>query len=247
LPGIYQKLTLYLPWEAGHRGEFAQNFLLQVYFTFVQSAAMVALLGLSSGVAIAFQANLGLSLVGTHEQLGHLLVAFIFREIAPFAARLILIARSITAIAADLATIKVQQEVEALEMMGISVYHYLIAPRLAACTVSLFCMAALFWGTALFGGWIGANIGAPYPFGPYLTSVAQAIRPIDLPFFVLKSAAIGFLIARIACARGLSLHNAPFEVPIVTNRAVVDALTATIGVQLALSAAQYMLLGGTFL
>lgn len=233
----------YLPWEAGHRREFVRNFLLQVYFTYVQSALMVSFLGLASGVAIAFQANMGLALFGTNNQLGKLLVFIIFRELTPLAASLLLIARSVTAMAAEMATIKVQQEVEALQIMGISVYHYLLAPRVASGMVSLFCMAVTFWAFAMGGGYLGANFDADFPMDHYLTSISQALRPADFLLFAMKTLIIGAVVTRVACSRGLSLVNAPFEVPIVTNRAVVDSLTWALGIHVTLSIGYYIIFG----
>lgn len=236
-------LLSYLPWRAGHRREFVRNFLLQVYFTFVQSWPMVMILGVGSGLAIAFQANMGLAFLGSDNQLGKLLVFIVFRELTPLAASLLLIARSVTAMAAELATIKVQQEVEALQVMGISVYHYLLAPRVAGGVVSLFCMAVAFWACALVGGYLGANFGADYPVDHYLTSIARSLKPADFLVFALKTFIVGGVVTRIACARGLSLVNAPFEVPIVTNRAVVDSLTAALAIHLSLSVAYYVMFG----
>lgn len=204
---------------------------------------MMAVLGLVSGMAIAFQTHFGLALLGNDNQLGKVLVFLVLRELTPLAASLILIARSVTAIAAEMATIKVQQEIEALHIMGISVYHYLLAPRIAAGMVSLFCMATTFWAFALLGGWIGANYGSYFPPSQYLTSIAQAIRPLDLPFFLLKTGLVGGICSFVACKRGLSLQAAPFEVPIVTNRAVVDALTMAIAAEGVLTAAYYVVFG----
>jgi phospholipid/cholesterol/gamma-HCH transport system permease protein len=240
---MYARLTHYLPWEAGHRREFFRNFLLQIYYTFIQSVMMLAILGLVSGVAISFQTNVGLALLGNNDQLGKVLVFIVFREFTPLATSLILIARSVTAIASEMATIKVQQEVEALTIMGINVYHYLLAPRIAAGMVSLFCMAAAFWGFALWGGWIGANLYGNFPVSQYLTSIAQSLRSADFPFFVVKTSLIGGIVTHIACNRGLSLSGAPFEVPIVTNRAVVDSLTVAMAVHGVLTATYYIVFG----
>ncbi len=243
MTALVRKLSLYFPWESGHRREFFRNFLLQTYFTFVQSIMMVSFLGLFSGITIAFQMNFGLALLGNNNQLGKILVFIVFREFTPLATSLILIARSVTAIASEMATIKVQQEIEALEVMGVNVFHYLLAPRIAAGAVSLFCMAMTFWIFALGGGWIGANYNDYFPLNQYFTSIAQAIRPADFPFFIVKTSVIGAIVTHIACKRGLSLQAAPFEVPIVTNRAVVDSLTIAMGIQFVISASYYVLFG----
>ena len=169
----------------------------------------------------------------------------LFRELTPIACSIILIARSATAMAAELATIKVQQEIEALHVMGISVYHYLLAPRIVASMISLFCMAVIFWMFSIAGGWLGVNYDGHMPIDQFLNSIALSIRPGDLLFFALKALTLGGAVAYIACSRGLSLKNAPFEVPIVTNKAVVDALTAAISINLAFSVLFYLVHGIT--
>ena len=238
-------MLFYLPWRVGHRSEFLKNFLLQVYFTFVQSTYMLMFLGFCAGVTVSFQSNMGLSLLGGDSQVGRILVFVLFRELTPIACSIILIARSATAMAAELATIKVQQEIEALHIMGISVYHYLLAPRIVASMVSLFCMAIIFWIFSIVGGWLGVNYDGHMPIDQFLNSIALSIRPGDLLFFGLKTLTLGAAIAYIACTRGLSLKNAPFEVPIVTNKAVVDALTAAISINVAYSVLFYLIHGFT--
>lgn len=240
---IIKSVLFYLPWRAGHRSEFLRNFLLQVYFTFVQSIYMLMFLGFAAGVVISFQSNMGLSLLGGDNQVGKILVVVLFRELTPLACSIILIARSATAMASEMATIKVQQEIEALKVMGISIYHYLLAPRIAASMISLFCMAVIFWGSSLIGGWFGVNYSGHMPVEQFLNSVSLSIRPGDIFFFAAKAISLGGAISWIACNRGLSLRNAPFEVPIVTNKAVVDALTAAIGINLAYSTLFYLIHG----
>lgn len=243
LESVLKALATIFPWQSGHRRQFTRNFLLQVYFTFVQSLTMVSVIGLGAGVAVAFQSQFGLALLGTNNQIGKVLVFIVFREIVPIMAAMLLIARSVTSVAAELGTCKFQQEIEALNIMGISLYHYLLAPRIVAGMVSLFCMAASMWGFALLGGWIGANFGDYFPATQYMTSVANALRGSDLLFFVIKTFAVGGLVMWIGCQRGLSLQAAPFEIPIVTNRAVVDALTVALSMHLMLSALYYIVYG----
>jgi phospholipid/cholesterol/gamma-HCH transport system permease protein len=232
-----------LPWESGHRREFFRNFLLQVYFTFVQAAPMIAFTGFFAGGVFAFQSNAGLALVGTAGQLGKVLVFVVFRELSPLTASVIMVARSVTAIAAEMATIKVQKETEALTIMGISIGHYLVYPRVVGGIVSGAAMAAWFWVAALFGGWLGANYAQPYPLDAYLNAIAEAMRVADFPVFLLKTAMIGGVVTNIAVKRGLSADGAPYEVPIVTNRAVVEALTSALLLHALVAGAFYLIFG----
>jgi phospholipid/cholesterol/gamma-HCH transport system permease protein len=141
---------------------------------------------------------------------------------------------------------KVQQEIDALETMGIPTYQYIVLPRMMAGGLSFFCMAVIFLITALFGSWIGANFNTTFPLEVLMDTFSAALTPTDIFFFFLKNTFIGSFIFRLACARGLSLKKAPFEVPIVTNKSVVDSLMAGIFLQISFSLIFYAIVGFRF-
>jgi phospholipid/cholesterol/gamma-HCH transport system permease protein len=93
--------------KLGHRREFITILLRQTYFTFVQSIGISIGLGFLAGMVFSLQAHWGLAMFGGQDKLGELLVYVIFREITPVATALLLIARSVTAVASELATMKV--------------------------------------------------------------------------------------------------------------------------------------------
>ena len=233
----------YIPLESGHRREFSAVFLKQVFYTYNQSIAILCILGVISGIAVAFQAHAGLSLLGSTEQFGSLLALLLVRELTPVVASLLFVTRSVTAIASDLATKKVIHEVEALELMGINILHYLIAPRILAGVVSLFCMSVTFGCFAIIGSYIGSNWYSYIPPNRFADAFSHSLYMSDFVFFTLKSTIPGALAARLGCKSGLSLQKASFEVPIVTNKAVVDALTLVIVLHMGLSAIFYMIHG----
>lgn len=232
-----------IPWKKGHLQQFIKVFLSQTYFTFVQALPLLAIIGTLTGVAFAFQAQLGLTFFGGRENLGKFLVFILLREAVPFLTGMLLITRSVTAVASELATMKVQKEIDALETIGIDIEKYLLHPRIAAGSVSFFCMAVTIAGFALLGCWIGSNWYSYYPLNEMLDNIALTLTPADFIFFILKTFPNGLLVFYIGARKGLSLKKASFEVPIVTNQAVVESLLAALGFQLILSALFYAIIG----
>ncbi|MCB9062583.1 MAG: ABC transporter permease [Halobacteriovoraceae bacterium] len=227
--------------EEGEIEQFFHLLLMQIYFTFVQSIPLLLILGSVVGLASSFQENL--SPLGKNDELGSFLVSILFREITPLGTSLILIARSVTAVASEMATMKVQQEIQALEIMGIDTKKFLIPPRVFSGIISLSCMSIVFWGFCLIGGWYGANWSSYVPISHFIGNVTDSLRPGDLLFFFFKSSITGGIVIHIAYTRGMSLNKAPFEVPIVTNKAVVDSLFFTVSFQITLSACFYFING----
>lgn len=233
----------YIPRDQGHQREFVRVFLRQTYYTFIQAIPLMAILGVFAGLSVAFQARLGLSFIGGNDNIGQIVVIVLIRELAPLMSSLVLIARSATAVASELATMKVQQEIDALNFMGINVKQYLLGPRIAAAMVSIFCMASVFMGAGMVGAWFGANFWSYFPLIQFLNSITAGLSPLDILFFALKTVTIGLAIFTVAIRNGLSLKKAPFEVPIVTNQAVVDALFMAIGLQVVISGIFYIVVG----
>jgi len=238
LPPLINSL---IPGRYGDAKEFFRVLLLQIYFTFITAIPLLMFLGILAGLGVSLQAKMSLSLIGQNDQLGQFLVFVLFREMAPLLCSLLIIARSVTAIASEIATMKVQNEIEALEMMGINIYSYLLAPRIWAGIISLFCMSVTFWFFSLLGSYIGSNWTSHTTFDDLVSQVARSFMPSDILFFVLKSTIIGSLIFYLACKRGLQLKKAPFEVPIVSNRAVVDSLVVAIFLQALFSLIFYLI------
>lgn len=240
LRSFFRKL---IPWKKGHLEQFIKVFLSQTYFTFVQALPLLAIIGTLTGIAFAFQAQMGLTFLGGRENLGKFLVFILIREAVPFLTAMLLITRSVTAVASELATMKVQNEIGALETIGIDVEKYLLHPRIAAGSVSFFCMSVTLVSFALLGCWLGSNWSSYYPISEMLDKIALALTPTDFIFFILKTLPNGFLVFYIGAKKGLSLKKASFEVPIVTNQAVVDSLLVALGFQLILSGIFYAIIG----
>ncbi len=200
-----------------------QVFYRQVYFTGVQALFVVASIGLVLGLAIITQVS---SLAGrTSDLTGRILVWVVVRELGPLFAAIIVIARSGTAVATELGSMKVNDEVRYLRALGIPASRYLVMPRIAGLTTSLLALLFFFQGTAVLGGLALSSLLFDLPFRAQLDNLAgdaQLLRPVDLPRS--KGSSSGSSIAAAACYHGLSVRRSITEVPQAATRAVIEAL-----------------------
>lgn len=227
----------------GEYKEFAKVTLLQVYFTYIQAIPLITIGALAIGSVIAFQAQLGLTFFSRLENIGLILNTILFREVTPLFITILIVIRSITAITSELATMKVNREIDALNKMGISIDKFLIRPRVFAGSISFFCMSLTFFIMAFLGHWFFLNIESNITLASLIHFFSTTVEPIHLIFFVLKTFLIGGFIVHRACYYGLRTERATFEIPIVTNKSVVECLILGVGLQIALTSLSYMMTG----
>jgi len=199
-----------------------QVFYRQVYFTGVQALFVVAAIGLVLGLAIITQVS---SLAGrTTDLTGRVLVWVVVRELGPLFAAIIVIARSGTAVAAELGSMKVSGEVRSLRALGIPAVRYLVVPRIAGLTTSLLALLFFFQGIAVLGGLALASLLLDVPFRAQVDTVAATLSFFDLSISLVKGLVFGLVIAAAACYHGLRVRTSITEVPQAATRAVIEAL-----------------------
>ncbi|MFC1525258.1 MlaE family ABC transporter permease [Candidatus Latescibacterota bacterium] len=196
----------------------------QVYFTGLEALPILSLLSLLLGFTVIVQSLPQLQGVGAHGLIGKILVISIVRELGPLIAAMIVITRSGTAMAAEMATNRITGQVEALEAMGVDVFHYLVAPRVLGSMIALFCMVVYFDVIALVGGFLVASTQLTMPFGLYLQYIRDSLQPLDLYISLSKSLLFGFVITLFCCYHGLRARRAPYEVPMVARSGVIQAM-----------------------
>ena len=210
----------------GRQGFFAafRVVLQQVYFTGLEALPFLALLSLLLGSTVIIQSLPQLQGVGANELIGKILVISIVRELGPIVTAMVVITRSGTAMAAEMATNKITNQVEALEAMGIDVFHYLIAPRALGSMIALFCMVIYFDVIALVGGFLVASMRLTMPLSLYIDYILESLSPLDLYISLSKSILFGLVITLFSCYHGLRARRAPFEVPMVARTGVIQAM-----------------------
>jgi phospholipid/cholesterol/gamma-HCH transport system permease protein len=212
----------------------------QIYFTGYQALPLISVLALASGSIVILQSSFNLSLLGGNEMLGKLLVLIIVREIAPLLTALIVIARSGTAVASEIGSMRVNREIEALESMGINPLSFIVFPRLLGGIVSVLCLAFYFILIALVGGFLVSKFVNDMQFSFYAESLSQAFEAEDVLLFVLKNTFSGTIIFVVCCYQGLSVQKSPHEVPQVTTKAVVNSIIYVITFNMAVTILYYL-------
>jgi phospholipid/cholesterol/gamma-HCH transport system permease protein len=196
----------------------------QIYFTGFQALPLISVLALASGTIVILQSSTNLTMLGGGSILGDVMVAIVVRELAPLLTALIVIARSGTAVASEIGSMRVNREIEALECMGIHPLSYVVFPRLLGGIVSVICLSVYFVVVACMGGYLVASLLHELPFSFYADSLARAFSTADVTLFFLKNTFSGAIIFMISCYQGLLVKQSPHEVPQVTTKAVVNSV-----------------------
>lgn len=196
----------------------------QIYFTGWQALPMITILSLAAGGIAILQSSAQLSLVGGTRMLGNILVVIIVREIGPLITALMVIARSGAAVASEIGNMRVNREIEALEVMGINPLSYIVFPRIVGGVVSVLCLAFYFNMISLVGGFFVSQALHDLPFSFYFESLANAFAAEDILLFFVKNGFSGLMIFALACRQGLSVQLSSHEVPQATTRAVVHSI-----------------------
>jgi phospholipid/cholesterol/gamma-HCH transport system permease protein len=185
---------------------------------------IVALISFLVGTILAFMGAVQLEQFGASIYVADLVAIGITREMGAMMTAVIMAGRTGAAFAAQLGTMKVRQEIEALETMAISPIEFLVVPRMIALVLMmpLLCLYADFIG--IFGG---ATIGVSMlhlSFRSYLTESAKAIYPTGVMGGLFKSLVYGILIAIAGCYQGMNCGNSAAAVGECTTAAVVDGI-----------------------
>jgi len=195
----------------------------QIYFTAVTAVPFTALLAFLVALAVAAQSPYSAAAGGN--VLGTILVAALVRELAPVTAATIVIARSGTAMAAELATMRVEGEVDALAAMGVDPFDYLVVPRVLGTAVALVGLTVVFLAVALGASAVlSPLLGGPPP-RVLAGLVSTALRPSDAVALLAKTVVPGMAVAAIACTEGLRASRSTTQIPPAATAAVVRSFT----------------------
>jgi len=198
--------------------------LNQVKFTGLHAVPFLTFVSAVSSALLVIQVLNQVSKLGFEAIIGTVYVAALVRELAPLLTAVVVIGRSGTAIAAELSTNRVWEEITALETMGIDPLHYVVFPRLVGVTLATMCLVVYFDVVALIFGYISARLTTGMTAGTYLRYIIDQFTMADFYVTGLKSFLFGIIIALIPSFHGLVVRGAPTDVPKATTRAVVECL-----------------------
>lgn len=190
----------------------------------VDGVPIVVLITFLVGVVSAFQASLQLAKFGADTLVADLVSLSLTRELAPLMTAIVLAGRSGAAIAAELGTMRVSEEVDALRVMGLDPHRYLVLPRVLALVLVAPILTLMADLVGIAGGMLVALTSLEVSWQGFLQSTREAVEVFDVLGGLLKAVLFGALVAMIACERGLATRGGAEGVGRATTSAVVVSL-----------------------
>ncbi|MGB8518459.1 MAG: ABC transporter permease [Gallionella sp.] len=200
------------------------NFYRQIFFSGNQALHIIGFIGLLLGIIVSTQS---FSVAGGDSSLVVKVMALVIVwEVGPMFAALIIIARSGSAIAVELAQMKIAGEMFSLEQMGIAPLDYLIVPRILGVTISVVALTTYFQIVAVLGGLAVSAMFQNVAFFDQVRRFIELVNPWLLMGGVVKSMVFGLVISTIACYHGMSVGTSMSVVPQAAIKAVIRAMLA---------------------
>ena len=194
----------------------------------VRSLPIIVFIAFLAGVILAMQTFFQMKRLGAESLIGGMVALSLTRELAPLLTALVVAGRVGAAFTAEIGSMKVSEEVLALETIGVSPVGFLVVPRFLAMTLMLPCLTVFADVLGILGGY---GIGAGHfhiSAGSYLTSARDALALKDFAAAAVKSVLFGWIIVLLSCYRGLIVEGGPEEVGRSTMEAVVSSMVLII-------------------
>ncbi len=193
-----------------------------------RSIGIVLLVSACIGIILALQTAPSLDEFGQVDKVANLVAVAVFRELGPLMAAIVLTGFAGASIAAELGTMKVGEEIEALEAMAINPIRYLVVPRVLATAVSLVVLAVFADICSVVGG---AVVGVGFlgiPVEVYRQNTLDQLVPSDFYTGLIKACFFGVLLGLIACTNGLRVEGGAAGVGKATTATVVQTTVAIV-------------------
>ena len=196
-------------------------FVRQCYVIGYQSLPLVAITGFIMGLVLTIQLRPSLVAYGVEAQLPAMVSLSVIREIGPVITALIFAGKIGSSIGAELGSMRVTEQIDAMEVAGTNPFKYLVVTRVAAATLMLPILVILSDGIALFGAYLGVNIRAVTSPGLFITQVFDILEFSDVLPAVIKTFFFGFAVGIIGCFKGYNSSKGTEGVGRSANSAVV--------------------------
>ncbi len=214
------------------RRRTAREIVNQMYFCGVKALGVTVVVGVFTGMIVALQLGLMAEKWGYEEAIGAAVSVSMCREMGPFITGIILTAMVGSAIAAEIGTMKVSEEIDALEVMSINPVRMLAMPRIVALTLMCFTLTILVDLVGILGGGFVAKARLGVPLHRYLEFARLPLEgrdlfgllPKDVYSGLFKSAVFGTVIATVACAQGFMARGGALGVGRAVRRTVVSSV-----------------------
>jgi phospholipid/cholesterol/gamma-HCH transport system permease protein len=217
-----------------------QRALHQAMTVGVGAIPIVSLITFFVGLIMALQSAYELRRLGAIQFVADAVAISIIRELGPLITAIIVIGRSGSAFAAEIGTMKVTEEVDALETMAMRPVAFLVTPKFLAMLVMVPCLTIWADMMGVMGGCLFGVVGANFTFMSYLRATRDALVVNDIMTGLVKSALFAVVITAVGCQEGFSTGAGAEEVGRSTTTAVVRSIFLVIAVDLVFTALFYL-------
>ena len=201
-----------------------RTFFNQIRFTVTDAVTLISCLAFLAGLMIIVQSTGFAVKLGIAKTLGDILATILIRELGPLLAAITVVARSGTAMSAEMATSRILGEFDALDAAGVDPLQVFVVPRVLAGAVGVTILTVLFDAIALFGGLVATWWLAHLSPSDYLASLRLAVGETNVGLVLLKAAFCGGGIAFISCWAGMRTPGNAIELPRSVTRGTVLSL-----------------------
>ena len=199
----------------------ARDLMEQMEAIGVNSVAIASLTAFASGAVISLYFTPFLKQYGVSTFAGGFVALTLFRELVPVLTGVVVASRAGSAIAAEIGTMKVTEQIDALRSLAVSPIQYLVVPRVIAAVVTLPLVCAIADMAGLFGGFLVYVYLEGEPPVSFPNSIQQFVIPSDFYLGLAKTVAFGLILALVGCHQGLKTRGGATEVGQATRNTVV--------------------------
>ncbi|HSB04159.1 MAG TPA: MlaE family lipid ABC transporter permease subunit [Thermodesulfobacteriota bacterium] len=197
------------------------NFLKQIRFIGSESMLVIFLTGAFAGMVLSLQGFYSLNRFGSAALLGPMVALSLIRELGPVFAALMVTARAGSAMTAEIGIMRITEQIDAIELMGLNPFRYLIIPKILAGIVAFPLLTAIFDVVGIFGGYLVGGKLLGVSKGTYFGEMVNYVGMEDILGGIYKSLSFGVLITWVCCYKGYYTGFGAEGVSKATTQAVV--------------------------
>lgn len=207
------------------RFEFSE-FLTQSYKIGYKSLGLVAITGFIMGLVLTLQSRPTLAKFGAESWLPSMVALSLIKEIGPVITALICAGKIGSGIGAELGSMKVTEQIDAMEVSGINPFNYLVITRVMACTFTIPLLVIFADAIGLTGAYIGTNIRGDVSFLLFFSQAISSVKFMDFFPSLIKSVLFGFIIGIVGCYKGYKVSSGTESVGKAATSGVVTSSLA---------------------
>ncbi len=205
-----------------------REYLVALDFIGVGSLSIIVLVGLFTGAAFSLQVTDTFRTFGMESYIGAMVTLALVRELAPVLTALMVTARAGSAMATELGSMRITEQIDALRTMAVSPVQYLVTPRIVASIIMMPLLTMVFSFAGMVGAYLVAVILLEVDHGLFISETEWMVDTYDIKIGLIKAAIFGWVLSSVGCHQGISAAGGAKGVGLATTRAVVYSSVAVL-------------------